>query len=185
MTALVTPDRVRLALASRDRDALEGPEPRAAVLVPLLSRGGEPSVLLTRRASHLRHHAGQYAFPGGRSDPGDLDAVSTALREAREEVGLAPEAVDVLGLLDDQPTTSRFVVTPVVGWIPHPYAYTVSDAEVALAVELPLAPFLEAPASRAMEFEGRPREVLAYEVDGHFVWGATARMLRGLALALR
>lgn len=157
----------------------------AAVLVGLLDRDGETCVLLTRRASHLRKHGGQYAFPGGRCDEGDRDAAATALREADEEVGLRPSDVQVLGLLDDYVTSSGYVVTPVVGWVPFPYAYRAAPEEVDVVLQLPLAAFLTPQRARTLAFEGLRRIVMAFDVDGHFIWGATASMLRDLARRLR
>lgn len=183
MTAL-TPEAVAARLGSQPRRASPLRGRPAAVLVPLLDRGGETCVLLTRRAEGLRKHGGQYAFPGGRRDEGDRDAVATALRESEEEVGIAPSDVRVLGLLDDYITSSGYVVTPVVGWIPHPYAYRPSEGEVALVLELPLQAFLTPQRARTLLFEGFRRIVMAFDVEGHFIWGATASMLRDLARRL-
>ncbi len=185
MTTRLTPDAVAARLASQPRKVLTHRGDPAAVLVPLCERDREAHVLLTRRASHLRHHGGQYAFPGGRRDEGDRDAVETALREADEEVGIAPGDVRVLGLLDDYTTSSGFIVTPVVGWIPHPYPYKLNEREVAMAVELPLRAFITPQPARTLLFEGFRRIVMAYDVDGHFIWGATSGMLRDLARRLR
>jgi 8-oxo-dGTP pyrophosphatase MutT (NUDIX family) len=172
----------RLARLPRTERVLKGE--RAAVLIPLFDRGGDTHVLLTRRAATLRKHGGQYSFPGGRSDEGDRDATHTALREAHEEVGIAPDDVRVLGLLDDYHTSSGFVVTPVVAWIPHPYAYTPNAREVDRVVELPLHAFLVPQRARTLLFEGLRRIVMAFDVEGHFIWGATAAMLRDLARRL-
>ncbi len=174
----------------RDRLGRAPPRPAAlrgriaAVLVPLLERDGETRVVLTRRAAGLRKHAGQYAFPGGRRDEGDRDAVATALREAEEEVGLAPAEVTVLGRLDDYLTTSGYLVTPVVGFVPRPAPWRPNPAEVERVIELPLAAFITPPPARTLLFEGFRRIVLAFDVEGHFVWGATASMLRDLARRL-
>lgn len=180
----LNPDELatRLAAHARTRvraQATDTGRP-AAVLVGLLDHDGETHVLLTRRAEHLREHGGQYAFPGGQRDATDADAVATALREAREEVGLAPDAVRVLGLLDDTLTLTNYVVTPVVAWLPHPYGYTPDAREVALVVDLPLQRFAEPRRARTLRFPGYRRIALGYPVDGHFVWGATATILRDL-----
>src|SRR5262249_36600278 len=121
------------ALRARQRIVLAPPgKTAAAVLVPLLAVDGEPSLLFTRRASGLPHHQGQVAFPGGRHEPGaDADLAATALREAHEEIGLAPADVHLLGALDDIETVStRFVITPFVGVVPWPYDFHPCPREV-------------------------------------------------------
>jgi 8-oxo-dGTP pyrophosphatase MutT (NUDIX family) len=161
----------------------------ASVLVPLVQRPGGLQVLLTRRTDHLRDHAGQISFPGGRAEPEDDDAVDTALREAQEEVGLSRRWVNVIGILPDYTTITRFVVTPVVGLVSPDYVLTLDPFEVAEAFEVPLA-FLMAPAHHQrheFEFEGSRRQFLsmpwtrdsAYP-DEFYIWGATAAMLRNL-----
>jgi len=185
MPLRLTPDEIEARLARSPRRAAAVRGRPAAVLVPLLERGGETCVVLTKRASSLRKHAGQYAFPGGRRDEGDRDATATALREAEEEVGLAPEEVRVLGALDDYLTTSGYLVTPVVGFVPHPYPWRPSPDEVERVVELPLEAFVTPQRARTLLFEGFRRIVMAFDVEGHFVWGATASMLRDLARRLR
>ncbi len=180
----MTPDEVAARLGAHTRKVSTYSGRPAAVLVPLLTRNGEAHVLLTKRSDDLRKHRGQYSFPGGKCDEDDRDAVATALREAEEEVGIAPGDVRVLGLLDDYNTVTDYVVTPVVGWIPHPYAYRPNAREVAYVVELPLRAFLQPQRARTLLFEGLRRIVLAFDVDGHFIWGATASMLRDLARTL-
>lgn len=175
-----TPEvRIEPALSARAPAA-------AAVLIPILSRPQGTSVLLTQRAAHLNAHAGQIAFPGGRVDAGDADAVATALREAQEEIALAPEHVEVLGLLPPYTTATAYVVTPVVAlvdvgatWQPHP-------SEVAEVFEVPL-PFLMDPAnhvSQTLALDGQLRHWFAMPYhDGaveRYIWGATAGMLRNL-----
>jgi len=161
----------------------------AAVLVPLVQRPGELHVLLTRRTDHLHDHAGQISFPGGRTDPGDADAVATALREAEEEVGLAPDAVEVIGRLPDYTTVTRFVVTPVVALVRPDYRLALDSFEVAEAFEVPL-PFLMDPAHHQrheFSFGGVTRQFLSMpwgpgggDPHRYFIWGATAAMLRNL-----
>ena len=185
MALRLTPDEIATRLHQHPRRASMLRGRRAAVLVPLFERAGETCVLLTQRAASMRKHAGQYAFPGGRRDEGDRDATATALREAEEEVGIAPGDVRVLGSLDDYITSSGYVVTPVVGFVPHPYAYRPSADEVARVVELPLDAFVTPQRARTLVFEGFRRIVMAFDVEGHFVWGATASMLRDLARRLR
>ncbi|MFO0628207.1 MAG: CoA pyrophosphatase [Polyangiales bacterium] len=182
----LTADEVATRLQARARAArtVRGEVP-AAVLIPLLRRGGDVTrVLLTRRHAGLRHHAGQYAFPGGRTDPDDRDAVHTALREGHEEVGITPDAVRVLGLLDDHLTSTGFVVTPVVAWIPGDLTYRPSPSEVAEVVELPLTAFRGPVRAQTLAGAGLRRIVLPFDVEGHRVWGATAAMLRELVARL-
>lgn len=162
----------------------------AGVLVPLLPRPEGLHVLFTERSKELRAHAGQISFPGGSVDVGDADARAAALREAREEVGLDEQHVEVLGILDDCPTfVTGFVITPVVGLI-DPLAFTAagrypwapSPAEIAALHELPLAEFCD-PANLRVEMrerEGVLFELYWYTVQGQVVWGATARILNQL-----
>ena len=167
----------------QEKKFLEREPAHAAVLVPIVLRA-QPMVLLTQRTAHLSTHSGQVAFPGGRSDPEDADAAATALREAQEEVGLAPEAVEVLGTLNTYVTGSSFIVTPVVGLVSPDCALRPNPYEVADVFEVPLA-FLLNPAHHrhhAFEWEGVRREWLSmpYQDGPHlrFIWGATAGMLR-------
>lgn len=161
---------------------------RAAVLVPLVQRD-ELMVLLTRRTDHLRDHAGQVSFPGGRVEPDDADEVATALRETREEIGLDPRHVQVLGQLPIYTTGTGFLVTPVVSIVQPGFELALDAFEVAEAFEVPLA-FLMTPAHHrwhALEHDGVRREFLSMPFDGtaadgtprrFFIWGATAAMLR-------
>lgn len=158
----------------------------AAVLVPLVQRGDALHVLLTRRSEHLRDHAGQISFPGGRAEPEDADAVDTALRETEEEIGLARAHVEVIGRLPAYATVSSYVVTPVVGLVQPPFELRLDRSEVDEAFEVPL-PFLMTPAHHrrhVFHFEGGQRQFLSmpWLSDGreYFIWGATAAMLRNL-----
>lgn len=162
----------------------------SAVLVPLLPRAGGLDLLFTERSKDLRSHPGQVSFPGGRVDPADKDVRAAALREAREEVGLSHEHVEIIGELDDCPTfVTGFVITPVVGVI-DPLSFTdagrypwkPSAAEIASLHELPLADFLD-PGNRRTELrkhDGEVFELIWYTVRGTTVWGATARIVRQL-----
>ena len=168
----------------------------ASVLVPLVQRADGLHVLLTRRSEHLRDHAGQISFPGGRVEQDDADAVATALREAEEEVGLPRDAVDVIGQLPHYTTVTRYVVTPVVALVRPPFDLRLDAFEVAEAFEVPLS-FLMTPAHhRRHEFElqGERRQFLSMPWQGldeqgvsrtYFIWGATAAMLRNLYGFLR
>lgn len=173
-----------------DDRLLEGRDIAAAsVLVPLVERDNGLCVLLTKRTAHLRDHAGQISFPGGRVEAGDADAVATALREAEEEVGLTRQHVEVIGTLPEYRTVTRFAVTPVVALVQPSFQLTIDTNEVAEAFEVPLS-FLMTPANHqrhVFDFEGKPREFLSmswpniqYGNEPFFIWGATAAMLRNL-----
>lgn len=176
-----------------DGGAGDRPAAQAAVLVGLVQRDDGLQVLLTRRTEHLRDHAGQISFPGGRSEPEDGSPEATALREAEEEVGLPPACVEVLGRLPDYTTVTQFVVTPVVGLIRPPIALKLDAFEVAEAFEVPLA-YLMTPAHHrrhVFQFDGGQRQFLsmpwrhAAHDREYFIWGATAAMLRNLYHFLR
>jgi 8-oxo-dGTP pyrophosphatase MutT (NUDIX family) len=175
--------RVRTILRQRTRRVEDDPALIcAAVLVPLLCKDGEWHVLVTQRTDTVEHHKGQMSFPGGACDPDDADLLATALRETFEEVGIPPEAVEVLGALDDFPTVTRFVVTPYVGVIPHPFPYRLNTVEVEAAVEVPLS-FLRDPDRLRVEqweYDGSPHNVLFWDYGSYTIWGATARMLKNL-----
>lgn len=164
-----------------DRD-----EAHAAVLVPIVVRGSQLTVLLTQRPSHMTTHAGQIAFPGGKSDPSDLSPAATALREAQEEVGLAHDYVEVMGQLPTYITGTAFVVTPVVALVHPGFTLTTNPVEVADVFEVPLE-FLMNPANHrrhVVQWQGVRREWFSMPyVDRElgverFIWGATAGMLR-------
>ena len=162
----------------------------ASVLVAIVMHD-EPTVLLTRRTDHLNDHPGQISFPGGRAEPDDADAAATALREAREEIGLEASQVEVLGLLPTYTTGTGFVVTPVVGLVEPGFALRPDPFEVAEIFEVPLS-WLMDPANHqrhAVDAGGVRREFLSIPWDGvdasgaprrYFIWGATAGMLRNL-----
>jgi 8-oxo-dGTP pyrophosphatase MutT (NUDIX family) len=154
----------------------------AAVLVPIVARPEALTVLLTRRTEHLRDHSGQVSFPGGGVEPQDAGAEATALRETREEVGLEPQRVEVLGKLSDYHTRTGYRITPVVGLVSPPFELQLDAHEVAAAFEVPLA-FLLDPANhqrRAREYQGRTVHFYAMEWGGQLIWGATAGMLVNL-----
>ena len=166
----------------------------AAVLVPLVMRGDALTLLLTQRAAHLSTHSGQIAFPGGRTDDTDADAIDTALREAHEEIGLPREHVDVLGTLPIYVTGTAYIITPVVALVRPGFVLQPNPAEVADVFEVPLA-YLMNPANHRrheVEFDGVIRQWLSMPYtdrsggsDGlaeseRYIWGATAGMLRNL-----
>ena len=153
----------------------------AAVLVPLYLDGGELHAVFTRRREDLRRHPGEISFPGGRVDPDDADLQHTALREAQEEIGLPPDAVEVLGALQPTPTIATgYAVYPFVGLIEPGRQWELSAREVAAVLELPLRALLEGYARRRLVRRGLPIRTDTYTVGEHLIWGATARMLADL-----
>jgi 8-oxo-dGTP pyrophosphatase MutT (NUDIX family) len=155
---------------------------KAAVLIPLVLRGEELSVLLTQRTDHLHDHAGQISFPGGRMDPGDANPHDTALRESEEEIGLDRAAVEVIGHLPQYLTVSGYSVTPVVGFVKPQAEYALDAFEVADIFEVPLH-FLMDPANhqvRVWQSDQGSRRFYSMPYENRFIWGATAGMLRNL-----
>lgn len=175
--------KIRATLTDRVRETVEEPSLKcAAVLIPLLYRDGEWWVLVTLRTQHVEHHKGQISFPGGACDSEDESLEATALREAHEEIGIPPAAVDIVGMLDDLPTVTGFVVTPFVGVVPHTFSYRLNRCEVAAVVEVPIS-FLRDPCNLRVEqreHKGQLHDVLLWEYGTHVIWGATARMLKSL-----
>ena len=166
-------------------DGTEGREvaaTAAAVLIPVVAHPERLSVLFTRRTTHLKSHAGQVSFPGGRAEPGDASAEFTALREAKEEIGLADERVEILGRLPDYRTRTGFRVTPVVGAIRPPLELKPDPHEVEAVFEVPLDFLLDERnrERRTREFQGLQVGFYVYESQGHVIWGATAGMLVNL-----
>ena len=160
-------------------------ETSAAVLIAVTDRT-EPGLLLTVRRENLRTHAGQIAFPGGRVDVGE-DPVAAAMREANEELGIDPAAVEVVGVLDDYRTVTGFVVAPVVGVVPPDLPLRPHALEVADWFEAPLR-FILNPANQSIEtavFGGRERRYWQIEWNGQRIWGATAAMLVNLSRRLQ
>jgi 8-oxo-dGTP pyrophosphatase MutT (NUDIX family) len=154
----------------------------AAVLVPVLRREAGLTILLTRRTDHLYDHAGQISFPGGRSEAHDESPAATALRETFEEIGLPRSHVEVLGLLPEYTTVTGYHVTPVVGLVSPPPAFSLDAFEVAEAFEVPLAFFLD-PVNHqrnTLQYQGRTRHYYAMPYESRYIWGATAGMLMNL-----
>jgi 8-oxo-dGTP pyrophosphatase MutT (NUDIX family) len=173
------------ALAPHDDYGLLPPQVqavRAAVLLPVIP-GPEPALLFTRRTEQLARHSGQVSFPGGRSEPADLSAIETALRETMEETGIAPGFVTVAGYLDRYLTGTGFDIQPVVGVLADGFALAPDPREVAEIFQVPLA-FLFDPANRRREnmvWQGRRRSFYAYSWHGREIWGATAAIIVSLA----
>jgi 8-oxo-dGTP pyrophosphatase MutT (NUDIX family) len=154
----------------------------AAVLIPVVAHPDELTVLFTTRTQHLKSHSGQVSFPGGRVEPGDASAEFTALREAREEIGLAAERVEILGRLPDYHTRTGFRVAPVIGLVTPPLELAPDPREVEAVFEVPLAFLLDERnrQRRTREFRGLTVGFYVFEYQGHVIWGATAGMLVNL-----
>ena len=154
----------------------------AAVLVPLyLDAHGALHAVFTERRADLRRHAGEISFPGGRRDEEDSHLRDTALRETYEEIGLPPDAVELLGALQPTPTfVTNYAIYPFVGLIEPGFAWVLQEAEVGQVLELPLESVRQGYARRRLVRRGMPFRTDTYEVDGHLIWGATARIVADL-----
>ena len=153
----------------------------AAVLIPIIDRS-EPTVLLTLRTQELANHAGQVAFPGGKIDPADASPVAAALREAKEEIGLAPTLVEPLGYLDLYLTFTGFRILPTVARVKPDFTLTLNPREVTEAFEVPLA-FLMTPDNHqrhSRDWNGITREFYAMPFENRYIWGITAGIVRNL-----
>ena len=158
----------------------------ASVLMPLVDREGGVTVLLTQRTDDMPSHAGQIAFPGGRRQAEDVDAVATALRETEEEVGLDRRFVDVLGMVDHYRTGTSYEITPVVGIVTPGFTLKADPREVADVFEVPLDHFLDERNHRidSRVWQGRERRYYAMPYGKRYIWGATAGMLKNLHFIL-
>lgn len=181
-------ERLRAALArpragivlETDGRALAMERTPAAVLIAITDRP-EPGVILTLRQATLRRHAGQFAFPGGRIDPDDSGPVAAALREAREEIGLDPAEVEVIGTTDPFEANSGFSITPVVGVIPPDLPFVPHEAEVADLFEVPLAHLMERHRRTTQDHEGRSYTVNEVVWGERRIWGITAALIVNLS----
>jgi len=178
-----TPSELRDLLLSPEEAAdMDAPGTTdAAVLVPLYLRDGELVAVFTERRADLRRHAGEISFPGGRQDEPGEDLRRTALREAHEEIGLDPEHVELVGAL---PPVGTFVtgyrIFPFVGTIEDGYEWVLQEAEVEQLLELSLPALMRGFESRRLMRRGMPIKTPTYTVEGHLVWGATAKIVQGL-----
>ena len=178
---MVDPARIKAALAHHPPRVIDrGVLRPAAVLVFIYPKGGEDTVLFTRRSDQLPDHAGEISFPGGRREPEDLSLEEAALRESEEEMGIRPRDVRILGRLDDFVSVYGYHVTPFVGSLPWPYSFRVNDSEIAEVIEVPLARLCD-PAvfhTENWEHKGRLHPVGFFTIDHHQIWGLTAAILR-------
>lgn len=187
--------RLRAALSlpgtgSSDFDLSPGVKPLAGrklrpagVLMPFVETRTGLELVLTKRSSALKHHPGQIAFPGGKRDELDTDIRATALREAHEEIGLVPDHVDVLGQLPEHETVTGFTVTPVLGLVRTEFTAIVEPGEVEEAFRVPFDHVADLSKFRKQGrfWQGQMRWYETVPMGPYYIWGATARMLRGLA----
>ena len=178
----VTIPLVRSALSGHTKKAVTYPSLKpAGVLVVLYPKDGELHVLLNIRSQDVEDHKGEISFPGGRKDDSDSTMLSTALREAEEEIGIVPEDVDVLGELDDVPTVSGYLMSPFVGIIPEAYEFKPNRQEVSQLFEVPMSALIDEKNLRdeMRLVEGKVANTISYAHDGHLIYGATAIVLSG------
>lgn len=176
------PNHTLIAYGEEMLDELPRPPIPAAVLVPVVL-GPRPSILLTKRTAHLKKHAGQVSFPGGRIDPEDAHPEAAALREAEEEIALNPSDVEVLGRMADYVTGTGYRITPVLGLLLPGLSYRPSPDEVEAVFELPIHVLLDpnAPRREPHPVRGQMRQYWVWPHPEFFIWGATAAILKHLA----
>lgn len=173
-------ETIRAALAAHRRVTMEpGPVP-AAVLLPLFMKDGEYHVLFTKRTEHLNHHRGEISFPGGVFQTEDGSPERTALRETWEEVGIAPQDVEILGVLDDFYSIHNYLVTPFVGVFPDNYLLKLNAAEIDKILEVPLTHLLKPEIFRTEDWnwKGRIHPVHFFSYGDEEIWGLTAAILK-------
>lgn len=164
-------------------DAVTGDLRAAGVLIPIMDHPRGPRLVLTKRSSALKHHPGQIAFPGGRVDPTDLDPIDAALRESEEEIGLPRQIVDVIGTLPTHETVTRFQIYPVLGWIRDDFVPIAEPGEVSEIFTVPMNHVLNVDNFNVQSrlWRGQKRSFFTVPYGPYYIWGATARILRGLA----
>jgi len=177
LNVTLPPGSGRWPLALRER--LTTTLTPAGVLIPVIERATELSVLLTQRSAELKHHAGQISFPGGRMEDHDTDVGMTALRETHEEVGIDPRHVSVIGYLGPMPTITGYAVTPVVGLVSDAAHILVDRSEVEYAFEVPLDFLLDDGNDKRVEreFQGQSIPMVEFHYEQRRIWGATAHMV--------
>jgi len=161
------------------REQLSGTLKPAGVLVPVIERDAEMTVLLTKRSAELKHHAGQISFPGGRMEEHDADVAATALRETHEEVGISAHHVTVVGYLETMPTITGYAVTPIVGMVSSDAELVIDKTEVEYAFEVPLSFLLDTANDVRSQWDAGDRQVpmVEFHWEGRRIWGATAFMI--------
>lgn len=170
-------DRLRMLLDPAPSVVLPPGTTPAAVLVPVLGSTPQPRVVFTRRTDTLSRHAGEISFPGGLADPGE-DLAATALREAEEELGLAPSDVELVGALPPVHThVTGILIVPFVGFLWRDPRFTPNAAEIADVLEFSLAALTSAGRLQEFQYDGRRFETYVYEMGGGVIWGATGRIL--------
>ena len=171
---------VRRILATNHEKSISDPSlTPAGIALLLYLKDGEYCVLLNKRSDSVEDHKGEISFPGGRKDESDRTVRDTALRETFEEMGIKPGDIDLLGELDDEPTISKYVITPFVGTIPYPYEFKPSAREVAEVLEIPVSALRDKRNHReeVRLADGRLERTRSYAYRGHLVFGATAKLL--------
>jgi 8-oxo-dGTP pyrophosphatase MutT (NUDIX family) len=174
--------RIKQALSDRNRKVIiEEHLTRAAVLLPLYEKEGECFLIFTKRTEEVTFHKGQISFPGGSCEREDRTAEDAALRETFEEIGVRARDVEILGELDDEATTTNFIISPFVGVIPYPYQFRISRSEIGEIIEVPVSALLNRDNFReeSQIWGGKPVPVYFYQYNRHVIWGATARVLKG------
>jgi 8-oxo-dGTP pyrophosphatase MutT (NUDIX family) len=168
-------------LTDREKRSIEpGKLVRAGVLVPLLKRTDDYCLLFTRRPKELKNHPGQISFPGGLFEEKDLTLERTAIREAWEELGIYEKDIQILGPLDDYPSTTGYLISPFVGKIPYPYDFKINRREISEVIIIRIEEFKRLPRTGYVVREGEPYPVYYYDLQNHVVWGATARIVKNL-----
>jgi len=174
-------EKIRQALSSLQKNSISDKRlTESAVLVPIFCKGGECHILFTQRSNQVSSHKGQASFPGGTHSEGDMSLLDTAIRESWEEIGLEAEDVEILGELDDIPTTTGFVISPFVGFIPYPYKFIVNHREIDEIFDMSVSTLLHKADIRPERYiiDGQLALSCSYEYGGRRVWGATARILK-------
>ncbi len=170
-------------MAQRSKASLNDPKrKRAAVLIPIFQKENAYYILVTKRTEQVPHHKGQISFPGGSQNPGE-NLLTTALREAQEEIGLQEKDVTILGELDDMFTfSSDFLISPFVGFIPYPYQFNINFKEIAEIIEIPWNELTNPQNWReeVTKKDGYSLPLYSFYYQDYLIWGATARILRQL-----